>query len=185
MAHAQIRLIIVGEGNSRQACLELLRNAGAEALAWLPGERAGRTATYGAMDLFVLPSLGEGISNTILEAMSTGLPVVATRVGGNVGVGQGGYYWDIRSSGRAGGVDEGDTEYYRNPALLASHGKAGRNNRNGLQHRSDDHKAIFESTTKRWAYRGRSKKETIHVRNCWRYLILAEKGKSTGTCWRA
>ncbi|BAN36758.1 group 1 glycosyl transferase [Sulfuricella denitrificans skB26] len=79
----RLRLVIVGEGDSRVECLDLLRTAGAEHLAWLPGERSDVAEIMRALDIFVLPSLGEGISNTILEAMASGLPVVATRVGGN------------------------------------------------------------------------------------------------------
>ena len=79
----RLRLMIVGDGPLRLDCLARLQSAGAAGLAWLPGERSDVPALMRAMDLFVLPSLGEGISNTILEAMASGLPVAATRVGGN------------------------------------------------------------------------------------------------------
>lgn len=78
-----LRLVVVGDGALRAPALQMLHGAHAEKLAWLPGERKDIPDIMRAMDLFVLPSLREGISNTILEAMSTGLPVVATAVGGN------------------------------------------------------------------------------------------------------
>jgi len=82
-ARQRARLVIIGEGVSRETCLNLLREANAAQLAWLPGERMDVAELMRNMDLFVLPSLGEGISNTVLEAMSCGLPIIATRVGGN------------------------------------------------------------------------------------------------------
>jgi sugar transferase (PEP-CTERM/EpsH1 system associated) len=83
-ARQRARLVIIGDGSERKRCLEMLRQEGASELAWLPGERLDIPELLQAFDVFALPSLGEGISNTILEAMATGLPVVATRVGGNV-----------------------------------------------------------------------------------------------------
>jgi sugar transferase (PEP-CTERM/EpsH1 system associated) len=77
------RLVLVGEGPLRAQAAELLAAAGAADAAWLPGERADIPVILQGLDVFVLPSQAEGISNTILEAMATGLPVVATAVGGN------------------------------------------------------------------------------------------------------
>jgi len=82
--HEQMRLVIVGDGPLRETARELLRAATMDHLAWLPGERSDIPEVMQSLDLFVLPSLGEGTSNTILEAMASGLPVVATRVGGNL-----------------------------------------------------------------------------------------------------
>lgn len=76
-------LVIVGDGplfaelTAQVAALELTP------YVWLAGDRDDVAALLARMDVFVLPSLGEGISNTVLEAMASGLPVVASRVGGN------------------------------------------------------------------------------------------------------
>jgi sugar transferase (PEP-CTERM/EpsH1 system associated) len=79
----RLRLVMVGDGPLRGEAQTLLDAAGVGHLAWLPGERADVPAVMCGLDAFVLPSLAEGISNTILEAMASGLPVIATGVGGN------------------------------------------------------------------------------------------------------
>ena len=82
-AGRQLRLVMVGDGPLREQAAAILNEAGAGPLAWLAGERNDVPRLMRGLDLFVLPSLAEGISNTILEAMASGLPVVATAVGGN------------------------------------------------------------------------------------------------------
>jgi sugar transferase (PEP-CTERM/EpsH1 system associated) len=80
---SRLRLVMVGDGPLRAEAQALLDLAGVADLAWLPGERHDVPDVLRGLDCFVLPSLAEGISNTILEAMASGLPVIATRVGGN------------------------------------------------------------------------------------------------------
>ncbi len=125
-AQNNLRLLIVGEGESRKECIELLREAGVENLAWFPGERADVAELMRAMDIFVLPSLGEGISNTILEAMSSGLPVIATRVGGNVELVNESYTGSLVQPGKPEILADTLNTYYENPELIDSQGKAAR-----------------------------------------------------------
>ena len=79
----RLRLVMIGDGSLRQPVQALLEEAGCADLAWLPGERGDVPDVLRGLDCFVLPSLAEGVSNTILEAMACGLPVIATDVGGN------------------------------------------------------------------------------------------------------
>lgn len=78
-----VNLLLIGDGPLREQAIVLLENNNLLAHVWLPGARADIAAIMRSLDIFVLPSQAEGISNTILEAMATGLPVLATAVGGN------------------------------------------------------------------------------------------------------
>ena len=73
-------LVIAGDGPERAALDARARAAGVDLR--LLGYRADVEQVMGAMDVFVLSSVSEGLSNTILEAMAAARPVVATRVGG-------------------------------------------------------------------------------------------------------
>ncbi|WP_207061007.1 TIGR03088 family PEP-CTERM/XrtA system glycosyltransferase [Motiliproteus sp. SC1-56] len=78
-----LRLVIVGDGEHSEMLKELIAQAGLGDQVWFPGGREDIPALMRLFDVFVLPSLAEGISNTVLEALASGLPVIATRVGGN------------------------------------------------------------------------------------------------------
>ncbi len=82
--HVNVRVLLVGKGPELES---LERQARESALlqgrASFVGSSDRVPALLNAMDIFALPSLGEGMSNTLLEAMASGLPLVTTRVGGN------------------------------------------------------------------------------------------------------
>ena len=123
---AGLRLIIVGDGPARAECQALVDAAGLSGQTCFPGDRADTPDWLRAFDLFVLPSLGEGISNTILEAMATGLPVLATRVGGTpelVEEGNNGTMW---APGDVNGLAALLADYAADPARRQQEGIAGR-----------------------------------------------------------
>lgn len=122
----RLRLVFVGDGTCRDEVVRVLEQGGALELAWLAGERADVPDLMRIMDCFVLPSRGEGISNTILEAMSSGLPVVATRVGGNSELVEDGMTGRLVPVRNAGALAEQILAYAVDPATARRHGRAGR-----------------------------------------------------------
>jgi sugar transferase (PEP-CTERM/EpsH1 system associated) len=78
-----LRLVIAGDGPCREDLVRLTAELRLAAQVRFLGEVRDVPALLGRASLFVLPSQTEGISLTILEAMASGLPVVATKVGGN------------------------------------------------------------------------------------------------------
>jgi len=79
----RVLLWIVGSGELRNAIMRRVHELGIQDDVVLMGSRTDIPVILNALDLFVLSSLSEGLSVTLLEAMSVGVPIVATNVGGN------------------------------------------------------------------------------------------------------
>jgi sugar transferase (PEP-CTERM/EpsH1 system associated) len=121
-----LRLVMIGDGALRAPSQALLEQAGCAELAWLPGERSDVPAILRGLDCFVLPSLSEGVSNAILEAMASGLPVIATNVGGNGELVEAGRSGELVPVGGVEAMAQSIVGYARDRAKARNAGRVGR-----------------------------------------------------------
>jgi sugar transferase (PEP-CTERM/EpsH1 system associated) len=120
------KLVVVGDGSLRNELQAGIADAGIAERTTITGWSDDVGGVMRGFDVFVLASLKEGISNTILEAMACGLPVIATAVGGNPELvidGETGMLVPPESPGRL--ADAMDA-YLAAPELARKHGLAGR-----------------------------------------------------------
>ena len=81
--HPTLKLIIAGQGPLESSLKTLCKDLGLADCVEFVGSILNVNEQLNNADLFVLPSRTEGLSNALLEAMSHGLPCIATNVGGN------------------------------------------------------------------------------------------------------
>lgn len=121
-----VKLTIVGGGSRLESLKEQAAQAGIDDCVDFLGARPDVPELMKQFHVFVLSSFNEGISNTILEAMACGLPVVATDVGGNP---------ELIVEGATGRLYPSDDDealaaclrdYAQNEALRQAHGEAAR-----------------------------------------------------------
>ena len=122
----RLRLAVVGDGPLLAELRALAESLGIGASTWLPGALGNIPEVLRAFDVFVLPSLNEGISNTVLEAMASGLPVVATAVGGNPELVQDGVSGRLFAPGDGAALCAAVVDYADNAALHHAHSRAAR-----------------------------------------------------------
>lgn len=78
----RIRLVIVGGGPEEAALKRAVADLGVAGTVTLTGPKDDLLPYYRAADVFILPSISEGLSNSMLEAMACGVAIMASRVGG-------------------------------------------------------------------------------------------------------
>jgi sugar transferase (PEP-CTERM/EpsH1 system associated) len=122
----ELRLVMIGDGPLRKEAETRLREAGLSDRAWLPGSRDDIPELLREFDVFALGSLREGISNTVLEAMSTGLPVIATATGGTRELVENNATGLLVPPADPGALAASMIEYGRDAHLRRAHGSAGR-----------------------------------------------------------
>ena len=119
-------ILFVGDGPERDKLKKLAISDGLIERVIFLGHRENVADLLGAMDIFVLPSVSEGMSNTMLEAMAAGIPVIASRVGGNPEIVRDGIDGLLFESGNERALSELLRGLVDSPPLRTQLGLAGR-----------------------------------------------------------
>jgi glycosyltransferase involved in cell wall biosynthesis len=112
--------IIIGEGALRPNLETQIRRLGLENRVHLLGKRPDVKDLLRAMDIFVLSSLWEGLPISILEAMASGIPIIATDVGGNSEAIKGGISGILVPPGNASTIAEAVTRLLHDKSFSES-----------------------------------------------------------------
>lgn len=145
----QVRYLLIGDGELRADLEQRISAAGLADRFRLLGLRPDVPELLAAADLFVLPSLWEGLPMALVEAMAAGLPVVATEVSGTRGVMVDGETGLLVPPGDAPALTRAITTLLCDPDRAAAMGAAGRRRvetRFSARKQAADHLALFTST---------------------------------------
>ena len=147
LAAKRMRLVLVGEGAERAKLAPLLDTPRAREHVWFAGERGDVAEIMRGLDCFALPSRAEGVSNTILEAMASRLPIVATRVGGNAELVESGMTGTLVPPADPEALARALVAYFTERSTARRHAKAARQvaeKRFSLASMVDDYSNLYE-----------------------------------------
>lgn len=122
----RLRLRFVGDGPLAEALRKRIAGSPARNAIELAGRHDDVDRCMRGLDLYALPSLAEGISNTLLEAMASALPCVATAVGGNPELIEDGVCGTLVATNDADALATALERYARDPELRECHGARAR-----------------------------------------------------------
>jgi len=128
VAHAvpDAKLCLIGDGEQREVIENMCEALGLKGHVMLMGARSDINQLLPGADVFLLSSLSEGVSVTLLEAMATGLAIVATDVGGNPEVVEHGTTGLLSPRGDHETLAANLVALLKDPAQCLAFGRAGR-----------------------------------------------------------
>lgn len=143
------KLLVVGQGHLEESLKRRVAELGIGRAVYFLGMRNDIPHLLAALDLFVLPSLSEGLSVALLEAMSVALPVVASGVGGNLEIVENGYTGLLVPPRNPAALVEGILEMMSNPEKTRLFGERGRQRIVGeftAQHMLSRYEELYEES---------------------------------------
>ena len=151
-----IKLLLVGEDRTNGELQRLIQQLSLEEIVEALGTRCDIPELLAGSDIFMLPSLQEGMPNAILEAMSAGLPIIGTSVGDISQMLDNGGCGTVVKKADADQLASAIERYLCDPAFAQLHGKCARDrviHRYSLENMVLAHEDLYINLIKKQRYR--------------------------------